>query len=180
MKKLIALACLTIAFAASACAKTGTVNETQAFSADLASYKSASVEVQVAPGVTNAEATKTQMTEVVGAKLRERKLFSDTPPSGGDVTVKVKLASVDGGNKAMQAMGGGGDAEVKANVELFDTKQNKVVGAFDVSGNSKSNSHVSVGGVDTKAMGDATATALAAAADQIADYLDKHRAPAAK
>jgi hypothetical protein len=94
------------------------------------------------------------------------------------MTLRVKVTKVDSGNKGLQAMSAGGDSDVSASVELFDTKQNKVVGAFDVTGNSKKNVNTSVGGVNTKAMEDTTNAALGAAGDEIVAYLEKHRAPA--
>jgi hypothetical protein len=155
----------------------GSVNEKVPMTASLSSYKTASVEVNIPDSVANSAKVKQQMNDAVTAKLRAANLFSDVPMSGGDMTVKVNITNVEGGNKAAQAISpvNGGDAEVAATVELFDTKQSKVVGAFDVTGNSKSNSSLSVGGVNMKAVDDTTNTACGAAADQITDYLTKHK-----
>jgi len=181
MKRFIALTALVLAVGASVgCAKTGSVQEKTPMSADLASYKSASIEVDLPGDVKNADTTKTQFQSQLGDKLREKKIFAEVAAGGGDMTLRVKVTKVEGGNKGLQAMTAGGDSEVSASVELFDTKQNKVVGAFDVTGNSKKNVNTSVGGVNTKAMEDTTGAALGAAADEIVAYLDKHRAPGAK
>jgi hypothetical protein len=157
------------------CVQKGSVNEKQAFTAGLSSYKTASVEVVIPDSVANSAKVKQQMADAVVAKLRGASLFSDVPMSGGDMTVKVNITNVDAGSKAAQAITGGGDAEVAATVDLFDTKQSKVVGSFDVTGNSKQNSSMTVGGVNMKAVDDTTNTACGAAADQIADYLSKHK-----
>lgn len=178
MKRLLGVVALVCAGVfATGCVQKGSVNEKQAFTAGLSNYKTASVEVVVPDNVANSAKVKQQLADAVVAKLRGASLFSDVPMSGGDMTVKVNVTNVDAGNKALQAISStnGGDAEVAATVELFDTKQSKVVGAFDVTGNSKQNGSVSVGGVNMKAVDDTTNTACGAAADQIADYLAKHK-----
>jgi hypothetical protein len=181
MKRWIALLSLVLAAAAgTGCAKTGSVQEKTPLTADLATYKSASIEVDIPSDVKNADTTKTQFASQLGDKLREKKIFAEVSAGGGDMTLRVKVTKVESGNKGLQAMSAGGDSEVSASVELFDTKQNKVVGAFDVTGNSKKNVNTSVGGVNTKAMEDTTGAALGAAGDEIVAYLDKHRGGGAK
>ena len=176
MKRWIALLSLVLAAGSGvACVKTGSTMEKAPFTADLATYKSASVEVDMPSDVKNADTSKTQFQSQIGDKLKEKKIFAEVAPGGGDMTLRVKVTKVDGGNKGLQAMTAGGDSEVSASVELFDTKQNKVVGAFDVTGNSKTNTQTSVGGVNTKAMEDTTGAAFGAAADEIVAYLEKKR-----
>jgi len=182
MKRWIAMIGFLLATGAGAgCAKTGSVQEKTPLTADLASYKSASVEIDIPSDVKNADTTKTQFVSDLGAKLKEKKIFADVPPGGGEMTLRVKVTKVDAGNKGLQAMGPpnmAGDAEISASVELFDTKQNKVVGAFDVTGNSKSNTSASINGASTKSIEDTTGAAFGAAANEIVAYLEKHRAPA--
>jgi hypothetical protein len=177
MKRWIALLTLVLAGAVG-CAKTGSVQERTPLTADLATYKSASIEVDIPQEVKNADTAKTHFQSQIGDKLREKKIFAEVAPGGGDMTLRVKVTKVDGGNKGLQALGpsNSGDAEVSMSIELFDSKQNKVVGAFDVTGNSKKNMQTSVGGVNTKAMEDTTDAAFGAAADEIVAYLEKHRA----
>lgn len=179
MKRWIATISVVLAFGAG-CAKTGSVTEKQPLTQDLSSYRSASIEVDMPSSVKNAETEKTSFVSTIGEKLRERKIFAEVLPGGADMTLRVKVTSLDSGDKGLQALGpsAGGDSQVQASVELFDTKQNKAIGAFDVAGNSKKNTQMSVGGVNTAAMEDTTARALAAAADEIAAYLEKHRGAA--
>lgn len=166
-----------VALVCAGCVQKGSVNERQPFTAHVSDYKTASVEVVIPDSVTNSAKVKQQMADAVTAKLRGASLFSDVPMTGGDMTVKVNITNVDAGSKAAQALSStnGGDAEVAATVELFDAKASKVVGAFDVTGNSKSDSSVHVGGLNMKAVDDTTNTACGAAADQIADYFLKHK-----
>lgn len=181
MKRWIALLSLSFgvlaAGAQTACVQKGTTAEKAPFTADLATYKSASIEVEIPSDVKNADTTKTQFQSQLGDKLKEKKIFAEVAPGGGDMTLRVKVTKVDGGNKGLQGLGpaNSGSSEIAASVELFDTKQNKVVGAFDVTGNSKSNTQTSVGGVNTKAMEDTTGAAFGAAADEIVAYLEKKR-----
>lgn len=171
MKRLLVV-WLTLLFAFG-CVQKGSVKEREPLTADLARYKTASVEVDMPTDAKNAETTKTHFQSDLGKKLKDAKIFSDVAPGGGDMIVRVKVTKVDRGNEGMQATGfmaNAGAAEVKATVELVDVKQDKVVGSFYVSGNSKSNVRTTADDLD-----DAALTALGAAGDQIVDYLDKHR-----
>lgn len=181
MNRLLAMTTLGLSLVLG-CAKTGAVQEKAPLTQDLSTYKSAAVEVEMPQDVKNADTRKSAFVTMVGDRLREKKLFTEIVPASGELTLKIKITSVDEGSKLAQAMGpsAGGDSEVAASVSLFDTKQNKQVGAFDVSGNSKKNVQTSVGGVNTSSMQDTTSRALGAAADEIAAYLEQHRAPAAK
>jgi hypothetical protein len=162
------------------CAKTGSVQERAPLTQDIATYRSAAVEVDIPTSVKNAETQKTAFATMIGDKLREKKIFAEIVPTSGELTLRVKVTAVEQGNKMAQAMGpgAGGDSEVAATIDLFDAKQNKSVGAFDVTGNSKKNTQTSVGGVNTAAMEDTTGRALGAAADEIVAYLEKHRGAA--
>jgi hypothetical protein len=159
------------------CAKTGDVQEKVPLTADITTYKTASVEVTIPTSVKNAETQKTAFAGTISDKLREKKLFGDVTAGGGELTIKVNVTNVDEGSKLALAAGGG-KSEVSATVDLFDTKRQQSIGQFDVKGNSKKDVHTSVGGVDTQAMEDTTGKALGAAADEIANYLDKHRGAA--
>jgi len=160
-----------------ACAKTGNVTEKTPVTQDLGVYRTASISVDVPKDVKNSDKHQSTFGSALADKLKSRHLF-EVAPDGGDLVVKVKVTSVDDGSAVLRGLGSGsaGDAKVAATVDLFDTKQSKSVGSFDVVGNSSKNFHSSVGGVDTAAIEDATGRAIGAAADQIADFLEKHRA----
>lgn len=165
---------MAVVLTSGACAKTGSVRESTPV-ASLAAYKTARVEVELPTSVKNADAQKAAFAEAVAQGLRERKIFSDVVKEGGDVFVKVTVVKVDAGSAFERGMGTGGDAEVTARVELLDASDNKNVGAFDVTGNSKKSVTMAVGGVDTAAVEDSTGRALRAAADEIAGYLQDRR-----
>jgi hypothetical protein len=158
-----------------ACVKTGTVAERQPV-ASLAAYKTAALTVEAPPDLKNAERYKAGLSESLVARLTEKKVFERVAPGEGDVVIKVKITNVDTGSAAARAFMGAnsGAAEVFATVELFD-KQAKPIGAFDVTGNSKSNVQTKVNGVDASSVSDVTTKAVEAAAEEIALHLEKKR-----
>jgi hypothetical protein len=167
---------LVIAITASlGCVKSGSVVEKQPV-ASLAAYKSATISVEAPADMKNVEQHKSGFVSALTARLKDKKIFMEVPPEGGDVSIKVTITKMDAGSTAMQALGNAnnGAAEVTATVELFE-KGSKSVGAFEVTGNSKKNSQVSINGVNTAAMEDSTRKAIDAAADEIALYLEKKR-----
>lgn len=168
------VACV-IALSAVACVKSGTVAEKQPV-ASLAAYKTAQLSVEVPGDMKNGEQQKVAFSSAISKRLKEKNIFTEVKPDGGDVAIKVKVTKVDAGSDAMKALGpaNSGAAEVAVTVELADASA-KSLGAFDVTGNSKKNVQTSVGGVNTAAMEDATAKALDAAADEIAEFLAKKR-----
>ncbi len=171
VRKMMMIASLLFA---TACVKSGSVAEKQPV-ASLAAYKSASVAVDVPSSMTNPEKYKSAFANALTLKLREKKIFTDVTTEGGEVAIKVKVTKLDQGNSGLTAVGGNaGAAEIAASVELFD-KENKAIGAFDVTGNSKKNMQTSVGGVNTAAMEDGATKAFEAAADEIVGYLEKKR-----
>ncbi len=173
-KGMIGLA--AVVFAASmGCVKTGTVAEKQPV-ASLAAYKSASISVDAPSEMKNSEKYKSDFNNALAMRLKEKRIFMDVTPDGGDVAIKVKITKMDTGSDVMRAVGpaNSGASEVSATVELFD-KESKAIGAFDVTGNSKKNVQTSVGGVNTAAMEDSTNKAIEAAAEEIALYLEKKR-----
>lgn len=166
---------IVIALAAAACVKTGTVAEKQPVGS-LAAYKTAQLSVEVPGDMKNGEQQKVAFSSAISKRLKEKNIFTEVKPDGGDVAIKVKVTKVDGGNEALRGLGGAnsGSAEVMVSIELADASA-KSLGAFDVTGNSKKNAQMSVGGVNTSAMEDATSKALDAAADEIAEFLSKKR-----
>lgn len=170
-------ACLVVG-----CAKTGSVQEKAPLTQDLAAYRSAAVSVELPPSVKNAEQHKVAMASGLTDRLREKKIFAEVVTENADLAIKIVVTSVDEGSALARGIGpaAGGDAQVAASVDLFDTKQGKSVGAFDVTGNSKKNVQSSVGGVNTAAVEDSTGRALGAAADEIVAYLEQHKAGAKK
>lgn len=164
-----------VAVAAAACVKTGTVAEKQPV-ASLAAYKTAQLFIEVPADMKNGEQQKTAFSSAISRRLKEKNIFNEVKPDGGDVVLKVKITKVDGGSDEMRAIGLGnsGAAEVFVSVELADA-QAKSLGAFDVTGNSKKQVQTTVAGVHTASMEDATGKALDAAADEIAEFLAKKR-----
>lgn len=174
LRNVMGIAALVMA-ASLGCVKTGSVVEKQPV-AGLSAYKSASITVEAPTDLKNAEQHKTGFVSALSAKLKEKRIFADVTPEGGDVSIKVSITKMDEGNTAMRAIGNAnaGASEVSASVQLFE-KGSKPIGAFDVTGNSKSNTQTSVGGVNTAAMEDSTKKAIDAAAEEIALYLERKR-----
>jgi hypothetical protein len=173
MKKILIAALLAVS--AIACVKTGSVAEKQPV-ASLASYKTASLSIEVPGDMKNGEQQKTAFSSAIARRLKEKNIFTEVRPDGGELAIKVKVTKVDTGSDAMRALGSAnaGSAEVFVSVELADTAA-KSLGAFDVTGNSKKNVQTSVGGVNMAVVEDATGKALDAAADEIAEFLSKKR-----
>lgn len=160
------------------CANAATVTEKSPVTQDLGAFHTATVAVTVAPGIENPDVFKSQLTTFVESRLKEKKLFTEVVAEGGDLTLKITINKLD---KPMSIAGvPGGESDTTASVELFDAKASKSVGAFDISATSKRNTSTSVGGVNTKTGDDPRKRALEAAADQVASYIEKHRAGGAK
>ena len=170
MKKGFAIAALFLALAAG-CVKKGDVNERTPV-ADLGAYGQTAVAVEVPDKVKDSAKHQQNLTNALVERLK-KKGFDVVATDAALMTVKVKVTDVDEGN-ALAAGMGGGDAKVSMSVDLV-AKDQKNLGSFDVTGNSKSNAHTSIGGVDTKAIEDRASTAMEAAADQIADFLGSKR-----
>jgi hypothetical protein len=166
----VARAGLVVAMACAGCVTTGTVKEKAPLTADLATFKSASIELDLPDSVKNADTVKTQFQSQLGDKLRAKSIFAQVSPGGGDMAIRVRVLKVDTGNEAVHATGLGGDAEVSMNVDFVDVKQDKVVGTLFVTGNSKHQVKTIANDAE-----DTTATALGAAGDEIVAYLEKHR-----
>src|SRR5690348_16187936 len=98
IRKTVAIA--MVVASALGCVKTGTVAEKQPV-ASLSAYKSASVTVEVPSDLKNAEQHKTGFVNSLSAKLKEKKVFMDVAPEGGDVSIKVTITKVDEGNTAI-------------------------------------------------------------------------------
>jgi len=155
------------------CANTGTVVEKTPVTQDLSAYHTATIAVDVDPSVDNPDVQKSQMSTFVEKNLRDKKLFADVVADGGEIVLKIKITKLD---KPMTLAGvPGGQSDMEGSVELFDSKANKAVGAFDVTGSSKRNTSTSIGGVNTNTGEDPRKRALQAAADQIASFIESHR-----
>lgn len=162
-----------------ACAKTGTVEASAPPAQKISSYKTVVVLVTSTESK-NSEKNVAALRDATGAKLREAGIFSEVlgeeKKADAELALSLTIAKVDEGSQAMRAMGGGGDAEVEVSADLLDVKQgNKSIGQFKVTGNSKKDVHTSVGGLDTSAVENTTGRALAAAADQVVEYMKKNR-----
>lgn len=156
-----------------ACAKPGTVVEKTPV-ADLGAYQSASISVDVDPSVDNPDVQKSQLSGFVEKDLKEKSLFANVVPDGGDLAIKIKIAKLD--KPSLLAP----ETDMSGSVELFDSKAGKAVGAFDVTGSSKRNTSTSINGVNTNTGEDARKRALQAAAEQIADLIASHKGGGAK
>jgi hypothetical protein len=165
-----------MACALAACAHTGDVTERTPVTTPLASYGTAQVMVQASdPSAVNSAQHVTLVEQSLISKLRNKGVFQKINEGEGALNVKVTLVSAGGGSGALQAMNAGGDAKVQLLVDLTDPKDNHSIGQLEVTGNSASNVHTSVGGVDTQAMSDQTPKAIDAATDQLVEYLAKKK-----
>lgn len=175
MKRVFASIALAMALA---CTPSGTVHETAPVTKDLSAYRSASIAVNVTGKTEKPDVHKSQLSLAIEKQIKEKNLFAEVVPDKGDLEIRVNLDKIDEGG----TMGGlaAGDTDVAASVELFDTKDNKAIGGFQATGTSKSNTHTSIGGVDTKTGSSQSASAHAHLAEQIATYIASHKAGAAK
>jgi hypothetical protein len=173
MRSMLALVVLGLV----GCAHTGDVVERTPVTGPLSSYGTLQVTVMPSdPGAVNASKNADYLRVALVNKLKEAKIFNDVtgPEAQGQLNLKVTMLAADGGS-ALKAMTSGSDAKVSLAVDLQQAADGKSLGQFDVSGNSSSNTRVSVGGVNTDAMSDQTPKALDAAVDQIVQYLSKKK-----
>lgn len=173
LHSLVVVVCLGVV----GCVSRGTVSEKAPVTQDLGSFKTATISIAVAEGIENPDVYKSQLSNYLEADLKEQHLFTDVPASGGDLTIKVSLATLEKPS-GFAAATGGGSSEGTGTVELIDTKASKSLGAFDMTANSKQQVRTSVNGVDTKTGEDPRKRVMIAAADQIAAYIASHRAGA--
>ena len=173
LQSLVVVLCLGVA----ACVSKGTVSEKAPVTQDLGAFKTASISVAVADGIENPDVYKSQLTTYLESSLKEQHLFTDVPATGGDLTIKVTLKTLE---KPPSFAGvPGGSSEGTGSVELVDTKAAKSIGAFDMTANSKQSVRTSVNGVDTSTGTDPRKRVMIAAADQIATFIASHRAAGA-
>jgi hypothetical protein len=170
-KLLLVLGAFCLAVAAG-CAH-GSVVEKAPVTADLGSYKTATIAVTVGAGIEKPDVHKSQCALAIEKQLKEKKLFSDVVADGGDLVIKVSLNKVNEGGQILGAATG--ETEVAAAVELFDSKQNKAVGAFDATGSSKRNTSTSINGTNTSAFGAKSALAHESLGEQVATFIESHR-----
>lgn len=140
---------------------------------DLSTYRTATIAVTVVPGVDNPDGYKSLLGTFLESSLKEKKLFVDVVPDGGDLTVRVNITKLDKPFKIAGVPTGESDAAVS--VELFDAKANKALGSFDISADSKKDVRVRLDGVDTTTGDDPRNRAVRAASEAIATYIQKHR-----
>lgn len=167
---------LLVLVALAGCAKTGTVVEKTPVTQDLSAYHSVTIAVEVDASIENPDVQKSQLSTFLEKDIRDKKLFADVVADSGELAIKIKITKLD---KPMTIAGvPGGQSDMEGTVELFDAKQSKSVGAFDVTGTSKRNTSTSIGGVNTNTGEDPRKRALQAAADQIAEFIEGHRGAA--
>ena len=171
MKKLFALAVLAFSLG---CAPTGTVQEKSPVTKDLGAYHTATIAVNVTGKTDKPDVHKSQCSLAIEKQLKEQNLFAQVVPDGGELQIKVNLDTIDDGT-SIQALGAQSDVDVGASVELFDTKENHGIGAFNATGTSKRSTKTTVGGANTDTTGK-SALAHQALAEQIASYIASHRA----
>ncbi len=173
MKMRFAAVVLALALAAG-CVKKGDVTERTPVG-DLGAYGATAVSVEVPDKVKDSAKHQQNLTNALVERLR-KKGFDVVATDAAAMIVKVKVTDVDEGSSLAAGLNAsGGDAKVAMSVDLVAQKEtHKSLGSFDVTGNSKSNTSTSIGGVNTKAIEDRASTAMEAAADQIADFLGEH------
>jgi hypothetical protein len=164
---------ILVAIALAGCAKPGTVTEKTPVTADLGSYKTATIAVTVASGIDKPDVHKSQCALAIEKQLKDRKLFTDVVAEGGDLVIKVSVDKVDGGGQILGAATS--ETEVKASVELVDSKQSKTIGAFDATGSSRRNTSTSINGVNTSDFGAKSALAHEALGEQVTGFIESHR-----
>ncbi len=156
----------------SGCVKKGDVTEASPILVSVSTFKTASVTLTAPPEANTAGLLKASLM----SKLRESKLFADVPEEGGELVIQLNVKSIDKGSAlATQLAGNAGAAEVTLEVTFIASTDKKTIGQVFVSGNSKQDSSTTIGGIDTRLGSDQTARAYAAAADQVVEYLSKHR-----
>ena len=169
LRSVIVVAALSIA-----CVKTGSSVERVPISENIAQYRTASAQLDIPHDVKDPHKLRDRFFETLGEELADRKLFR-LQGDGAELLIRVKVTHVEAGSRAAMAFNVGGDAEIAATVELVDLRQQKTIGVFDVTGNSKKQGNSHVGGVNTKVWEDNTGRAFGAAAEEIAGFLEKQR-----
>lgn len=178
MRKFIVLGSMAVALVLSAgCAKKGTVAEGAPMTQSISAYKTAALKIEGQMGEKNSGKNQDAFKAALAKGLKEKNIFADlgADEAASDLVIKVSTSKVDEGSALGAGLGTGGDAEVALDIQFMDTKQGKSIGKIAVSGNSKKDVSVTAGGVNTDAVADRTSRAFAAAANQVVEYLDKHR-----
>lgn len=157
-----------------ACVEKGSSGETKTV-ADLSSYKTCAIEFDES-GMTNGAKHKPLVIAEVRSSLANHHVC-EAKDEGADLTLKIKGKLDEVKEFGMGGAGlAGKDFEAVFDVELYDTKAQKTVGAFTAKGNTKEDTGIKMGGVDARTMaGDKDQTALKRAADQVGTFMATKR-----
>jgi hypothetical protein len=106
------------------------------------------------------------------AAFHEKKWWK--PGGEPDATFEITLTDFDKGNKAARMFAGTGEAELRASV-VIRGKDGAEIGAFDVTGNSRRQSSVTVGGYNTSWGDSLPGRAVHATVEQIVEQVEASR-----
>ena len=156
----------------SSCVHTGEFKEQVPFTANLNSYNN----VFLSATSENAENAKLaeSFQKYAVADITDAAFFksiSATPASGQDLEIALKLTNYVGGSNGLRALHMGGESVIEFHGQFIDLKTKKILGTFDLSGNSARKSEVSIQGVNTS-WGDALEyRAVLAATEQLENFI---------
>ncbi|RLB64354.1 MAG: hypothetical protein DRI90_04740 [Deltaproteobacteria bacterium] len=160
------LVLLFLCLALAACVSTGAVQASQPLTAPL-THKAVAFELSSASAKLNEheEPLKAALEE----GFKEAGVFEKVGEPG-DLTIKVTIAALDEGDETTRALNMGGEAEITLEVEMVDTK-GTVLSKLTVTGNSARQSETSIMGRNLKWADKLTQRAVAAAVEQLVDYI---------
>jgi len=167
LPRLVCVAALALA----GCVSTGSVNETQALTADLMTYKSAQIVVNAADADWQKDAS--EFKKVLSESFQKKGWWQS---GGNGVTFEVTFKTFDKGSKGMRMVNLGGEAELVADVVIKDGA-GMVLAQLEATGNSKRQSSTSFGGYDTSWGDSLPGRAVRALAGQIVEYVDAKKKP---
>jgi hypothetical protein len=172
LKKMV-VGALVVAFASTGCVKKGSVTEAAPLLTSVSVFKSVQITVSGSPSVVGLDELKSTLQQ----KLMAAKIFTEVRPEGGDLQLQVVVTKSEKASELGTMFGGNsGAAEVQMDVKFVSSKDQKTLGQVAIMGNSKQNTSTSVGGIDTRALGgNQILKAYDQAADQLVEYLQKHR-----
>ncbi|MBW2454602.1 MAG: DUF4410 domain-containing protein [Deltaproteobacteria bacterium] len=155
-----------LALALTACVSTGAVQVSQPLAAPL-THKAVAFELSAATAAL-AEHEEPMKAALEGG-FQDAGLFEKVGEAG-DLTIRVKIMALDEGDSTARAMNMGGEAEITLDVEVVDAKDT-VLAKLTVTGNSARQSETKIMGRSLKWADKLTQRAVAAAVEQLADYL---------
>jgi hypothetical protein len=165
----------------SGCATNRSIVVTKELDRGLASYQK--LMVQVSPSEEKYQPQAKNLGIVFLQVAKEQKLFSEinmvnpSSPPNGDLYLKLTVVGMKEGDKTMRAMNMGGDTEITVDASLEDVQGRQQLSAFQIKGNSRRGSHVTVGHFDTSMGGvfdDLEMKAMTAVSEGVRDYLKSH------